>query len=120
MASRSTAFVALAVVAAGLVLAPQAEALAAPVRDAKGRQIENLDRGLISVHSSGGNLVSWRLLATDPASVAFHVYRGSTRLTATPLTASTNYFDSGAAASQSYTVRAVVNGAEQAASSASA
>ncbi|AWT46851.1 rhamnogalacturonan lyase [Streptomyces actuosus] len=83
---------------------------------ATARQVERLDRGLTSVHTSSGNLVSWRWLATDPDNVAFHVYRGSTKLTSTPVTASTTYFDSGAPDSADYTVRAVVNGAEQAAS----
>jgi hypothetical protein len=70
----------------------------------------------VSVRSGNGNLVSWRLLGTDPAGVAFNVYRGSTRLNAAPITNSTNFLDSGAAAGSAYTVRAVVNGQEQAAS----
>ncbi|GIM95383.1 cellulose binding domain-containing protein [Paractinoplanes toevensis] len=80
-----------------------------------GKQVEKLDRGVISVHSGSGNLVSWRLLGTDPSGVAFNVYRGTTKLTASPLTASTNYLDAGAAAGPAYTVKAVVGGAEQAA-----
>jgi hypothetical protein len=80
-------------------------------------QAENLDRGLISVRSGSGNLVQWRLLGTEPASTGFNVYRGGTKI-AGPITTSTNYLDSGAAADASYTVRAVVNGAEQAASPA--
>ncbi|MEV0237878.1 rhamnogalacturonan lyase [Nonomuraea sp. NPDC050786] len=82
------------------------------------KQMEDLDRGLVSVRSGSGNLVSWRLLGTDPDGVAFNVYRGST-LVAANLTASTNYLDNGAAADASYTVRAVVGGTEQAASPAS-
>ncbi|WP_455680214.1 rhamnogalacturonan lyase [Streptomyces griseosporeus] len=80
---------------------------------ATARQVERLDRGLTSVHTGSGNLVSWRWLATDPDNVAFNVYRGSTKLTSTPVTATTDYFDSGAPDSADYTVRAVVNGAEQ-------
>ncbi|GAA3233080.1 RICIN domain-containing protein [Dactylosporangium siamense] len=90
-----------------------------PGPPAGARQVERLDRGVTSVRSGSGNLVSWRLLGTDPAAVAFNLYRGSTRLNAAPLTASTNYLDQGAATDASYTVRAVVNGAEQAASPAS-
>jgi hypothetical protein len=82
------------------------------------RQVENLDRGLISVRSGTGNLVSWRLLGTEAASTGFNVYRNGTRVTAAPVTASTNYLDAGAAAGASYTVRAVVDGTEQAASAA--
>ncbi|MFD7659671.1 RICIN domain-containing protein, partial [Actinosynnema sp. NPDC059797] len=84
-----------------------------------GRQVENLDRGLTSVRSGSGNLVSWRLLAGDPQNVGFNVYRGGTKVNSSPVTASTNYLDNGAAADASYTVRAVVNGAEQPASAAS-
>jgi hypothetical protein len=80
------------------------------------RQVERLNRGLISVRSGTGNFVSWRLLGTDPQNVAFNVYRGSTRVNASPITNSTNLFDSGAAAGSVYTVRAVANGTEQAAS----
>ncbi|APU16642.1 MULTISPECIES: rhamnogalacturonan lyase [Actinoalloteichus] len=81
-----------------------------------GRQVEALDRGVVSVRSGNGNLVSWRWLATDPDSVGFNVYRGSTRLNSSPVTNSTNYLDAGAAAGSTYTVRAVVNGSEQPAS----
>ncbi|MDX2936717.1 rhamnogalacturonan lyase, partial [Streptomyces ipomoeae] len=80
---------------------------------ATARQVERLDRGLTSTHTSSGNLVSWRWLATDPNDVAFNVYRGGTRLNSSPLTASTDYFDAAAADSADYTVRAVVNGTEQ-------
>ncbi|MFF1542691.1 rhamnogalacturonan lyase [Streptomyces sp. NPDC058291] len=83
---------------------------------ATARQVERLDRGLTSTHSSSGNLVSWRWLATDPNDVGFNVYRGGVRLTSSPLNTSTNYFDAGASESADYTVRAVVNGAEQASS----
>jgi hypothetical protein len=93
---------------AAVTVAPTAHAAAA-------RQAERLDRGLISVPSGSGNLVSWRLLGTDPQDVSFNVYRGSTKLNASPITNSTNYLDSG---SGSYTVRAVVGGVEQAASPA--
>ncbi len=79
-------------------------------------QAENLDRGLVSVRSGSANLVSWRLLGTETTGVAFNLYRGGTRVNATPITGATNYLDSGAAAGTAYTVRAVVDGAEQAAS----
>ncbi|MEV4764816.1 cellulose binding domain-containing protein [Micromonospora chokoriensis] len=81
-----------------------------------GLQMENLDRGLISVRSGSGNLVSWRLLGTENSAVSFNLYRGSTRVNASPITGATNYLDSGAAAGSAYTVRAVVGGVEQAAS----
>ncbi|WP_326799374.1 carbohydrate-binding protein [Streptomyces sp. NBC_01808] len=81
-----------------------------------GKQMEDLNRGLVSVRSGSGNLVSWRLLGTEPSSTGFNVYRGSTKVNASPITNSTNYLDAGAPAEASYTVRAVVDGAEQPAS----
>ncbi|MDP4503241.1 rhamnogalacturonan lyase [Nonomuraea turcica] len=102
-----------------LALAAATATTAAPAHAAPPtKQMEDLDRGLISVRSGSGNLVSWRLLGTDPDGVSFNLYRGSTRV-ATGLTTSTNYLDNGAAAEASYTVRAVVGGVEQAASPAS-
>jgi hypothetical protein len=80
------------------------------------RQLEKLNRGLISVRSGSDNFVSWRWLGTDSSSVGFNLYRGSTKVNATPITGSTNYLDSAAAAGSTYTVRPVVNGTEQAAS----
>ena len=38
--------------------------------------MERLNRGLVAIHHGGGRVfVSWRLLGTDPAGVAFNVYR---------------------------------------------
>jgi len=84
-----------------------------------GRQLEDLNRGLVSVRSGSGNLVSWRLFGNEPASTGFNVYRGATKLNAAPITNSTNFLDSGAPADASYTVRAIVNGTEQAPSESS-
>ncbi|GGL80708.1 rhamnogalacturonan lyase [Streptomyces fumigatiscleroticus] len=81
---------------------------------ATGRQVEALDRGVVSVHTDSGNLVSWRWLATDPNDVSFNVYRAGTKVNSSPITGSTNYFHSGAPAQADYTVRAIVNGVEQA------
>ncbi|MFE7648802.1 rhamnogalacturonan lyase [Streptomyces phaeoluteigriseus] len=81
---------------------------------ATARQVEKLDRGVVSVHTGSGNLVSWRWLGTDPNDVSFNVYRAGTKVNSTPVTGSTNYFHSGAPAQADYTVRAVVGGVEQA------
>jgi rhamnogalacturonan endolyase len=78
-----------------------------------GKQMEDLDRGLISVRSGSGNFVSWRMLGTEPASVSYHLYRGSTLVASQ---SHTNFLDNGAAQGAAYTVRAVINGVEQAAS----
>ncbi|MET9426714.1 MULTISPECIES: rhamnogalacturonan lyase [unclassified Streptomyces] len=80
---------------------------------AAARQVERLDRGLVSVHTGTGNLVSWRWLGTDPDGVAFNVYRAGTKVNADPITKATTYFHSGAPSHADYTVRAVVGGVEQ-------
>ncbi|MGP4011233.1 rhamnogalacturonan lyase [Streptomyces sp. 4N124] len=99
-----------ALIAAGLT------ALTGPgtAEAATARQVEALDRGVVSVHTSSGNLVSWRWLGTDPGDVSFNVYRAGTKVNATPITGSTNYFHSGAPEQADYTVRAIVGGVEQA------
>ena len=89
-----------------------------------GRQMERLDRGVVAIHQGGGNVfVSWRLLATDPEGVAFHVYRRTgdaapQRLSEQPLTGPTHFADRAVDLSRGaeYVVRAVVDGAEQPAS----
>ncbi|WP_345438347.1 rhamnogalacturonan lyase [Actinoallomurus vinaceus] len=101
-------------VIAGGVQLPRHDALAATAR-----QVEKLNRGLVSVRSGSGNFVSWRLLGTDPSGVAFNLYRGSAKVNAGPITNSTNYYDAGADAAATYTVRPVVNGAEQSPSESS-
>ncbi|WP_420310114.1 rhamnogalacturonan lyase [Streptomyces sp. YS-B37] len=85
-----------------------------PAEAATARQVEALDRGVVSVHTDSGNLVSWRWLGTDPDNVSFNVYRAGTKVNSAPITGSTNYFHAGAPAQADYTVRAVVGGVEQA------
>ncbi|MGC9669119.1 rhamnogalacturonan lyase [Planosporangium sp. 12N6] len=120
MAALTTVVATAAAVAAtpAPLLAATAADAPTPLLAATARQAERLGRGVVSVRSGNGNLVSWRLLGTDPADVTFNVYRGSTKLNSTPIANSTNYLDAGAAAGSGYTVRAVVGGVEQAASPA--
>jgi rhamnogalacturonan endolyase len=87
------------------------------------RQMESLDRGVVAVREPDGKVfVSWRLLATDPAGVQFNVYRGRAtgepvKLNERPLDGGTNHIDQSAGAGDalSYSVRTIVDGAEQAA-----
>ncbi|AYL38812.1 rhamnogalacturonan lyase [Streptomyces fungicidicus] len=102
------ALAAAALAAAGLTALSQT-----PAEAATARQVEKLDRGVVSVYTGSGNLVSWRWLGTDPDGVAFNVYRAGTKVNSTPLTGTTTFFHSGAPSHADYTVRAVVNGAEQ-------
>jgi hypothetical protein len=99
---------------AGLLAAGGLVALAPAAPAATARQMEALDRGVVSVHTDSGNLVSWRWLATDPDDVSFNVYRAGTKVNSSPVTGSTNWFHSGAPSQADYTVRAVVGGVEQA------
>lgn len=70
-------------------------------------------RGVVAVRAGNGNYVGWRLKATDPANIAFNVYRDSTLLNSEPITSSTNYLDDGAPQGASYHVRPVIDGVEQ-------
>lgn len=79
-------------------------------------QVEKLDRGLIAVRVGSDDYLSWRLLANEPYTTGFNVYRGTTKLNDSPITGATIYTDEGAAQGSSYTIKAVVNGTEQAAS----
>lgn len=81
---------------------------------------EKLDRGVVAFpDKDGGVYVGWRLLAEDPADVAFEVYRSDTpqgsrrKLSAKPITTSTNFVDTEKRAGAKpgfYSVRAVAKG----------
>jgi hypothetical protein len=104
---------------AGAVAAVVARAAEPPVAPATVATTDHLDRGLISLRAGTGNFLAWRLLQSDPAGVAFNVYRGATRVNKTPLTV-TNFTDAGAPAGASYTVKPVVAGTETATTLAAA
>lgn len=81
--------------------------------------MEGLGRGIVVVRTGETSAyVGWRLLGTDPAGVAFNVYRsgaaGRTKLNAAPLTRTTDFVDTtlDVAIPNTYTVRAVVGGRE--------
>lgn len=79
-------------------------------------QMEYLGRGVVAVRTSSSEVyVGWRLLGTDPAGISFNVYRGTTKINASPITASTNVVDN-ITTNNTYTVRPVIGGVEQAAS----
>jgi hypothetical protein len=78
------------------------------------RDMESLDRGVVAVKVANGVFVGWRVLGTDPADMAFNVYRGTTKVNASPISGATNLVDAAGTASSTYSVRPVVDGAEQA------
>jgi rhamnogalacturonan endolyase len=85
------------------------------------RQMERLDRGIIAMRTGPQIYVGWRMLGSDPADVAFNLYRstgggGAVKLNGTPLTETTDFVDTTADISQSntYFVRPLIDGVEQA------
>jgi hypothetical protein len=84
-----------------------------PVAAVGAAQVEDLDRGVVSVGGPDGNLVTWRLLGDDDPATAFNVYRDGELITPEPLTGATNHLDTGAPSDAAYTVAAVVDGQEQ-------
>ena len=84
--------------------------------------MENLGRGVVAVRSSTAEVfVSWRLLGTEPQETTFNLYRSTggeapVRLNATPIANTTYFVDSSAdlAQANSYFVRSIVFGLEQA------
>ncbi|MGF6822193.1 fibronectin type 3 domain-containing protein [Microbacterium sp. ZKA21] len=76
------------------------------------RQAEYLDRAPAAVGTDEGNLVSWRMLGTDPDDVAFHIYRDGKRITDAPVTDSTNFVDEAGTAASVYFVTKVLAGVE--------
>ncbi len=75
--------------------------------------MENLCRGVVAVRADDGNFISWRLMGYEDPALEFNVYRDGTKVNTSPITGSTNFLDSGAPESATYTVRAVVAGIEQ-------
>jgi rhamnogalacturonan endolyase len=89
------------------------------------RFMERLDRGVVAVQSEDSVFISWRLLATEPQTVWFNVYRQAHNtepqlLTTEPLTAGTNFVDAtkNTANDVTYFVRPVTDGTEGEASKA--
>jgi rhamnogalacturonan endolyase len=77
------------------------------------RQMENLGRGIVAINQGGKKVyVGWRMLGTDPDNIAFNVYRNNARVNSQPITESTNLVDDNGSSSDTYTVRAVINGSE--------
>ena len=90
-----------------------------PSAGPKRRQMERLGRGVTAVRTGSEQVyVSWRLFGTEwGRPVGFHVYRGSTRVTSSPITGATNYVDR-TSQNSTYRVAAVIDGVEGPASEA--
>lgn len=102
----------------------EASVEATPQPSAAPRVMEKLGRGVVAVPSGSRKvLVTWRLLGLDPADLGFNVYRSAggaapVQLNTAPITDRTNFEDATVdlAAGNVYTVKPVVGGVEQAAS----
>ncbi len=84
------------------------------------RTAERLDRGIVAVRTPEGFFIGWRLLATDPPDIAFHVYRQHgnqepVRLTSAPLRQATCFLDRDrdACSECRWSVAAVADGRER-------
>ena len=108
---------ALAVAAAGCLIAGVAQPAAAAQPDAVPAgvpQLESLDRGLVAVSTASGVFLSWRLLGSEATGATetgmagpdFAVYRDGQQIAV--VTDSTNYADASGAATSQYTVAPVV------------
>jgi rhamnogalacturonan endolyase len=88
------------------------------------RYMEKLGRAMVAINQGDGRVyVGWRMLGTDPHDLAFNLYRSTGRaspvkLNDQPITQSTNWVDNVVDLGQtnSYFVRPVLDGQEQAAS----
>lgn len=85
------------------------------------RQMEYLGRGVIALYQGKNSVyIGWRLLGTDPADIAFNVYRKTGRgaevkINVKPVTQSTDFIDPAADLrfENAYRVKAVRHGREQ-------
>lgn len=77
------------------------------------RTMDRLDRGLIAMKAGTGIYLNWRILGEEYYDVSYNVYRDGTKLNDEPLTVSC-FQDKEGTVNSTYTVRAVVQGKEQA------
>jgi rhamnogalacturonan endolyase len=90
------------------------------------RIMENLGRGVVAVNQGEGKVyVGWRMLGTDPETIAFNLYRrtgdkAAVKLNKKPITQSTNFVDAGVDTKQNndYFVQPVLKEKELPASAA--
>lgn len=76
-------------------------------------QHENLDRGVVAVPAeNGGIYIGWRLLADDPDTIKFNIYRGNTKINDEPVESSTNFIDSAGTLNDKYKIAPVIGGVE--------
>jgi len=85
---------------------------------------EKLDRGLLALSMEGGKVyLSWRMLKTDPANIAFNIYRSiangdAIKLNTGPIKATTDFIDTNPPLERenAWFIKPVLDGREQAVS----
>lgn len=85
------------------------------------KQVERLNRGAIAIKTLAGHFIGWRLLGTEPRSLAFNVYGTDTstgntawrKLTAAPIANATNFMHSNPGNTRRYRIVPVLWGNEQ-------
>jgi rhamnogalacturonan endolyase len=77
------------------------------------RQMEMLDRGVVAMKSGTNVIISWRIFGDEYYNTSYNIYRGSTKLNQSPVTGPSFFIDTLRIYDSSYTVSAIVNGAEQ-------
>jgi len=90
------------------------------------RRMENLGRGVVATRTGTSSIfINWRLFGNDPNGIGFNLYRSTAggeavKINTSVLTAGTNYTDNSAVmtSANSYFVKPVLKGVEQAASGA--
>lgn len=68
-----------------------------------------LHRGLLPVHVSGGNFVSWRMRDYDDYKTTYNLYRDGELVKGSPFRSRTNVLDAGAAAGAVYSLEVLQN-----------
>ena len=76
-------------------------------------KMEKLGRGVVAIRKNSENVfVGWRYLSSDPISTTFNVYRDGTKINKAPVS-KTYYIDTlSTTNSCSYSVKPIINGAE--------
>ncbi|MBK0370334.1 rhamnogalacturonan lyase family protein [Flavobacterium agrisoli] len=78
------------------------------------RNVEKLNRGLIAMRLNSNEVyVNWRMLGNEPIDVSYNLYYNNVKLNDNPLTTTTNFTHT-TTSDGAYTVRAIINGREEA------
>ncbi|MTE23576.1 fibronectin type III domain-containing protein [Microbacterium sp. ZXX196] len=88
------------------------DVLETPAETVLARDAERIGRQPVAVAQDGGVYLGWRMNGDDAVDVAFHVYRDGERITAEPVTGSTNLLDADGSADATYRVSEVTDDGE--------